>query len=84
MVTAVVCPHVIPSLMLTVMLSEQPEPGLTCNIATDYTCSPMTGESGLDRYFVPDGSVVPEFVSAGVPENRIVVIDGIPVRRGIL
>lgn len=78
----VVCPHVIPSLMLTVMLSERPEPELvTCNIATDYTCSPMTGESGLDRYFVPDGSVVPEFVSAGVPENRIVVIDGIPVRR---
>ena len=78
----IVCPHVIPSLMTTIMLKECPDMHpLTCNIATDYTCSPMTDESRLNIYFVPDGRVVPEFTAAGIPPEKLAVIDGIPVRR---
>ena len=77
----VICPHVIPSLMLTILRRKWDGTSFyACNIATDYTCSPMTGESDLDAYFVPDAKIVKEFENAGVDPKKIHVTDGIPVR----
>ena len=77
----VICPHVISAMMLTDMLRQYPEAKLrTCFIATDYTCSPMCDRSDLDLYFIPTASLIPEFKAIGVPEEKIVVTDGIPVK----
>jgi processive 1,2-diacylglycerol beta-glucosyltransferase len=77
----IICPHVIPSLMLTILRRKRKDLSVyACNIATDYTCSPMTGESDLDAYFVPDSKIVGEFIEAGVNPKKIHVTDGIPVR----
>lgn len=77
-----ICPHVISAVMVTMLKNKYPELNLlTCNVATDYTCSPMTEESALDLYFIPDESVLPEFLEAGIPKERLALIDGIPVRR---
>lgn len=80
--TCLICPHVLSAMMVTQLLSQHPGEGLqSCFIATDYTCSPMVNESRLDWYFVPDAAVVPEFLAAGIPEEKIAVMPGIPVRR---
>jgi len=77
-----VCPHVFAGIMVTQLLQEHPMPGArSCFIATDYTCSPMVNECGVDWFFVPDASTVPEFLSAGIPAEKIVPVSGIPVRR---
>ncbi len=77
----VVCPHVISGLMITDLMKQYPEARLrTCFIATDYTCSPMCDKSRLDFYFVPTAGLIPEFEAIGIPKEKIVVTDGIPVR----
>lgn len=77
----VICPHVISGLMVTELLKQYPEARLrTCFIATDYTCSPMCDKSCLDFYFIPDASLIPEFKAIGIPDEKICVTDGIPVR----
>ncbi len=81
----VICPHVFSGLMVTEMLRRCPMKELeTCFVATDYTCSPMTDESSLDWYFIPDEQVASEFCAVGIPQNKLVITDGIPVRCGFL
>ena len=79
--THILCPHVFSGLMVTLLLRQHPqEQYRTAFIATDYTCSPMVEESCLDWYFVPGQEVVSEFIAAGIPAEKILVISGIPVR----
>lgn len=49
-------------------------------VNTDYTCSPSTGDSKLDRYFIPKESLNGEFTALGIPAERLTA-SGIPVRR---
>ena len=77
-----ICPHVISSLIVTETMDRYPDMAVqTCNIATDYTCSPMTEDSRLDWYFVPDEGIAGDFIDAGVPAEKLVCIHGVPVRR---
>lgn len=76
---AVICTHVFPAVMVTDMLRRYPALLATGFVATDYTCSPMTKDSRMDRYFIPDASLTAEFVCETIPEDRIVSC-GIPVR----
>lgn len=76
---AVLCPHVFPSLMVTAMLKKHDIALKTCFVDTDYTCSPGTEESRLDRYFIPDMSVMRGHERA-FDMNRVVE-SGIPVRQ---
>ena len=77
----VMCTHVLSSLMLTGVLKDGELKIRTCMTATDYTCSPSLDESDLDWYFIPDASLIPEFVSKGIPEERLIPT-GIPVSSG--
>ena len=77
----VVCAHIFAGLLLGKMQKEYPTPLKTALVATDYTCSPGTANSELDCYFIPAASLMGEFVTQGVPEDRIVP-SGIPVQKG--
>ena len=79
----VICTHVFPAVMLTALLEKMPLPVRTAFLATDYTCSPMVRDTRLDRYFIPDASLLPEFLSDHITPERAVAT-GIPVRAGFL
>lgn len=76
----ILCTHVISALIVTEMLRRHPHSVRTYFVCTDYTCSPGTRESCLDRYFIPDDSLRPDFVSHRIPPEKIAV-GGIPVRQ---
>ena len=76
----VICPHVFTALMVTDMLKKHPMPLSTCFVSTDYTCSPITKESRLDYYFIPDSSLAADFESGNIPEEKMVE-SGIPIRQ---
>ncbi len=75
----IICVHVFPALALTAMLERHPLPLRTCFVATDYTCSPSVEDSDLDYYFIPDASLIEEFVRCSVPREKL-VSSGLPVR----
>lgn len=76
----IICTHVFPALALSAMLKHHPMPLVTGFVSTDYTCSPSVEKSDLDYYFIPDASLVDEFVRCGVPRERLIAC-GMPVRR---
>lgn len=79
----VICPHVFSALMMTQLAEKYPDYKVkTCFVATDYTLSPITSETNLDAYFVPDEKLAGVYSSCiGVPIERVHTIAGIPVRR---
>ncbi len=76
---AVVSVHVFASLMLT-ELRRGGESLPTYFIATDYTCSPGVHLSDFDGCFIPAETLAEEFISFGVPKDKLLPY-GIPVRR---
>lgn len=76
----VVCAHVAPALLLTHMQQTSPLPIHTAFLATDYTCSPIVQQTSLDRYFIPDPSLMDEFVCPNIPAEHVVP-SGIPIRQ---
>lgn len=76
---AVICTHVLSALMLTEVLRRHSIRIATYFVATDYTCSPSCGQSHLDLYFIPHESLSGEFISGGVPAEKLSA-SGIPVR----
>lgn len=77
---AILCTHVFSALQLTHLLRYYSIKAASFFAATDYTCSPGCGQSKLDKYFIPDASLADEFVSCGVPANKLIP-SGIPVRQ---
>ena len=80
---AVLCVHIFAGLLLSKMMMQYQLSIRTGLLATDYTCSPGFGSCNMDHYFIPDESLLDGFITAGVPENRIVA-SGIPVRSEFL
>lgn len=76
----VICTHVFSGLLLNQTVKEYALRLHTAFIGTDYTCSPGTANSGLDRYFIPAASLAEEFIAQGVPARKLVP-SGIPVRK---
>ena len=76
----VLCTHPFAALILTDILKQYKLSALTAFLATDFTCSPTVEQSDLDLYFIPDASLTEEFVSYGIPRERIVA-SGIPIRK---
>ncbi len=76
---AVICVHVFASVMMTEIRRVNQAKQPTFFVATDYTCSPGVNVSDFDGCFIPDASLVPEFTSLGVPEEKLIPT-GIPVR----
>lgn len=76
----VICAHSFITLIMTAVRERYPSLRvLSCFVATDYTCSPPTGESDLDLYVIPDDCLAEEFVRCGLPRERLHGA-GIPVR----
>ncbi len=80
---AVVCTHMMSALLTAKARKMLARPVFACQIATDYTCSPMVANSCMDTYFIPDSSLAGEFVRRGISEDKI-VCGGIPVRKDFL
>lgn len=79
----IVCTHVFSALMVTDIMRRFDPRLHTGFVSTDYTCSPSCGESQLDAYFIPDSTLEDEFVSCGIPREKI-ISSGLPVRRMFL
>lgn len=76
----VICTHVFTAFMLTRMLEDNPMNISTCFVATDYSSYPAIEKSNLDRYFVPDESLIEVYTERGIPREKLTV-SGIPVRK---
>ena len=76
----VIACHVFAAVMLTAAEKIRRKNIRTAFTATDYTCSPSVDQSALDCYFIPDKSLMNEFISKGIPENRLYPT-GLPVRK---
>lgn len=76
---AVLCVHVFAGLIVTAAIRQFGFCVPSFFIATDYTCSPGAGDSELDGYFIPHEGLKAEFMSCGVPEDKLMAT-GIPVR----
>lgn len=80
----VICAHVFSGMILHEALEGKPSLGLkTAFLATDYTCSPSTEAFDYDMFFIPDDSLKGEFISHGIPEEKLIAT-GIPVRKDFL
>lgn len=77
---AILCTHVFPAQMISSMRMEGIPLPPAAFLATDYTCSPMVGTCDVDVFFIPHPDLKEEFISAGVPAEKLLPV-GIPVRR---
>ncbi len=77
---AIVMPHLFPAEIITNMKRRGMRVPATYFIATDYTCIPFTAETDCDYYIIPAAPLTEEFVSRGIPPERLMPL-GIPVRR---
>lgn len=77
---AVICVHVFAGMMMTELRRTKGVHIPCCFVATDYTCSPTVEQCDMDTYFIPAPALTEEFVSCGLPEERLVP-SGIPVRQ---
>ena len=76
----IICTHVFPALAVTELRRRRPDLKiLTSLVTTDYTCTPSTADSRLDRYFLPSALLAEEFIRDGVPEEKLSA-SGMPVR----
>lgn len=76
----VICVHVFSGMMMTEVRRRWNVKVPCFFVATDYSCVPFTDQCNMDYYFIPDQSLVPEYVAAGLPRARLVP-SGIPIRR---
>lgn len=80
----VICTHVFSAIQMSALQEKYPDCGVHCSfVATDYTCSPVVCECRMHAFFIPDASLTEEFVSKGVPAERICAT-GLPVRAAFL
>lgn len=77
---AAVCVHVFSGMMMT-ELRDVWNVELPCFfVTTDYTCFPYVCRCDLDGIFIPAAALTGEFVSAGLPKEKLIP-SGIPVRQ---
>lgn len=79
----IVMTHTFPAQILAHMDMQKHSFVKTLLIATDYTCTPFFEESSCDYYGIPAPDLKEEFVTRGVPQEKILAY-GIPVRREFL
>lgn len=76
----VLMPHLFPAEILTHLKRRGLKVPKMIFVATDYTCIPFTEEPDCDAYVIPSEELRPEFLSWGIPADRIAPL-GIPVSR---
>ena len=75
----IVMTHMFPAQILAHLVQKQCTLPKTILIATDYTCTPFFEETVCDYYGIPASDLEGEFVSKGIPQEKILNY-GIPVR----
>lgn len=75
----IICVHVFAVQFVTELKRSHEIHIPTSFIATDYTCSPFTGDSEIDTYFIPDQGLIDEYAGCGIPRKKIIP-SGLPVR----
>ena len=76
---AVVCVHVIPALMMTMLRQNGGASVPFCFVATDYTCSPTVGSCTPDICVIPHQELAEEFIRCGIAAETLLPA-GIPTR----
>lgn len=80
----VVCTHVFGALLVTDLREKHPDFAIkSAFVATDYTCTPSVEQCNVDIFFIPDATLTDEFVSTGIPAERIKA-SGLPLRAPFL
>ena len=77
---AVICTHTISGMMLTQTRKKYNLTIPSYFVSTDYTCHPTAEHCNMDAYFIPDESLIHEFLLAGLPEEKLIPT-GIPIRQ---
>ncbi len=77
---AIVMTHMYPAHILTHLKNSGIILAKTILIATDYTCIPFMEETDCDYYVIPSSELKDEFISRGIPKEKLLPF-GIPVRR---
>ena len=77
---SILCVHPFAGVMMTEVRKDWNVTVPCYFVATDYTCCPTVEQCRLDGYFIPDPALIPEFVQAGLPEDKLFPL-GIPVRQ---
>lgn len=75
---AVVCTHLFPAETLTSLKKHTDLAVPVIFVLTDYESIPFTNETHCDAYVIPHRHLIEEFVSKGLPRNRLYPF-GIPV-----
>ena len=68
----VICTHVFAAIMLTAAKKRYQLPVQTALVETDYTNTPGSAENQVDVHFLPDASLIPDLMAAGVPIKSMV------------
>ncbi len=76
----VICTHVWACMILKEVRKKYETSFRSYVIATDYTCAPGTEELDADLFFLPHVQMIPEYLSSGLPHEKLVPA-GIPVKR---
>ena len=76
----VICTHVFSAIILTHLLKRHQIPVKTAFVATDYTLYPGMESCDLQKYFIASESLLNEYHSLGIPQERIMA-SGIPVQQ---
>lgn len=77
---AIIMTHMYPAHILTHLKRSGIIIPKTILIATDYTCIPFMEESDCDYYVIPSPKLEEEFISRGIPKEKLLPL-GIPVKR---
>ena len=77
---AILCVHVFTGMMMTELRRNYGVTIPTWFVATDYTCSPGTGDMDMDGFCIPHADLADEFVGCGCDREKLIPT-GIPVRQ---
>ncbi len=71
---AVICVHLFPAEALTALKRNAKLKVPAIFVATDYTVYPLMHETMLDRYVIPHEDLIEDWVSKGIPREKLVPI----------
>ena len=80
---AVICTHVFPARMLSILRMGGHISVPCFFLATDYTCSPGVNQLDMDAWLIPHEALLPQFAGRGIPEDKLIATV-IPVCREFL
>ena len=78
--THVICVHIFPAIMLTMLRKRVSLDASISFLTTDYTLYPLMDKVDIDQYLLPHADLAPAFEQSGIPAERLFAT-GMPVRK---